>query len=55
MLCTEIYEISACCKNRTGIINSLTLREENMECLEFKLAAPILTINLYMDKLRKMR
>jgi len=53
-LCIEIYEINACCKNWTGLINSLTLHEENTESLELKLAAPILTINLYMDKLRRI-
>jgi hypothetical protein len=50
MLCIEIYEINACCKNRTGFINSLTLRKENTECFELKLAVIILTINLYMAK-----
>lgn len=47
--------MNACCKNRIGLINSPTLREEYTECLELKLTAPVLTINLYMDKLwRKM-
>jgi len=50
MLCIEKYEISVCCKNRNGFVNSLTLREENTECFELKSAVSILTINLYMDK-----